>query len=66
MEKTGRGMEKRVPPIRFESQNLHFVFFFHDREILCYRKDLKRPIEEDEREADAILDLLIQEPAGFA
>jgi hypothetical protein len=59
-------MNERIPPIRFESQNLRFVFFFHLRELICYRKDLNRPIEADEREADEVLDLLAQEPAGFA
>jgi hypothetical protein len=66
MEKTRRAIDESVAPIRFESQNLRFVFFFHARELLCYRKDLNRPIEADEREADEVLDLLIQEPAGFA
>jgi hypothetical protein len=66
VEKTRRGIEGRVPPIRFHSRNLRFVFFFHSRELVCYRKDLKEFTEADRHEADEVLDLLASEPAGFA
>jgi hypothetical protein len=66
MEKTARGIEERVPPIRFDSLNLRFVFFFHLRELVCYRKDRKELTDADRHEADEVLDLLMSEPAGFA
>jgi hypothetical protein len=66
MEKTGRDMEEQVAHIRFTSQNLRFIFFVDSGKFLCYRKDLKRFTKADKREADAVMDLLMQEPAGFA
>ena len=66
MEKRDDNVNERIPPIRFTSQNLRFVFFFDSGRFLCYRKDLKRFIKADKREADAVMDLLMQEPAGFA
>ncbi len=59
-------MEERVPPVHFHSQNLHFVFFFHLRELVFFRKDLKDLTEADRYEADEALDLLMSEPDGFA
>ena len=59
-------MNERIPPIRFSSQNLQFIFFFHSRRMLWHRKDFAAVTEADEREADEALDLAITEPAGFA
>jgi len=66
VEKTKSGVKERVPPIRFQSQNLRFVFFFDRRGLLWYRKDFKKLAPADEREADEVLDLLLRDPAGFA
>lgn len=66
MEKIGRDINERFPPIRFTSRNLRFIFFVHSGEFLCFRNDLKPLTKSDKREADEVMDLLIQEPAGFA
>jgi hypothetical protein len=66
MEKHDYDVAERIPAIRFTSRNLRFVFFFDSGRFLCYRKDLKRFTKADKREADAVMDLLMQEPAGFA
>jgi hypothetical protein len=64
-EKTA-AVEEPIAPIRFSSERLRFVFFFDRRGLLWYRKDFKKLTAADEREADEVLDLLLQEPAGFA
>ena len=59
-------MKEHIPPIRFSSRNLRFIFFFDTGSLVWFRKDLKKATQADDREADEALDLALREPIGFA